>query len=169
MNIRKLLAITLLTMTALSQAYRAPEESGNNQAQRLSPEPDQDLIEIAEMLHEMHIDQEPQIAVNLGNGSPVTTNASPVVAPPVSPILAMLQNNDVPRENEGHIVFGQQNQPQVIVDNTNQFSHFDAAMLALRYRHQNQVMVPHNSPENHVLISSDVILPITFDEDDFHI
>lgn len=163
MNIRKLLAITLLTMTTISQAYRAPEEPENNQSQRLRPGIDQNLGLIEEILHEMHIDQGPQIAANLGNGSPVTTNASPVVAPPVSPILAMLQNNDVPRENEGHVAFHQQNQPHVILDNSNQFSHFDAAMLALRHHNQNQVRVPHNSPE----ISNDVIVPIAFDEDDF--
>lgn len=138
MNIHKLLAITLLTMTVISQTFQMPDQGGSNQLPRFSLGANQGI------LHQMHIDdQEEQPA----NESPLTTNGSPVGPAPVSPIFAMLQANNEAREreNEGHIVFQQQRQAQLQGDqNINQFSQFNAAGIALMNNAQQGL---HNSPD----------------------
>jgi hypothetical protein len=176
MNIRKLLAITLLTITVIAQAYQMPSGRENNQSQRaLSPWDNQDLEGLEDIIHQMHIGQEERHAVVISdnnspvtannspvtaNVSPVTANVSPVGVPPVSPILSMLENN-ARRETTTDRAPSQQENPRYVEAQS------DTAIYILSRFHQNQVSaprVPQNSPEND---SNDVILPITFDQDDF--
>jgi len=162
MNIRKLLAITLLATTIISQPFQMPTQQENNQLQD-----DDDVIE--EILHQMHINQEDddvmqEQEINSGNGSPVGIA-------PVSPIFEILRNNNVQRENEGQVIFGQR-QPAQNNQEANQFLQFNAAALALQNVQQNQVrvnQVPQNSPENGFPIEHNLlILSITEDHFDLN-